>query len=172
MRPAKREDVRRVDFAFPLVIIGNELCCPYETHSRDKLVLTYPLYDSHTVNIAVTPEDMAVPTRNFLYSRLGNRKIMTMSGYISEGLVDVYSWKKRLYPDHIKDNEREGIEIVDQVELILVTGHDNATRFHTNRIAGLELDDISLEEAEKVYVALTNYVPNYPSGKKASNHRN
>lgn len=107
--------------------------------------------------------------RHVLYSRAGQRHLVTSSGYLFTGNVDVYSWKAKGFPKEIRDNEKKAIAILSLVELLHVHGDkenetgglDNAVAEHMKRLDGLKVDNLTLNEAMEFYTAMRNHVPRY-----------
>ena len=108
--------------------------------------------------------------RHFLYSRSDNRHLVTASGYLFDGAVEVYSWKVKSNPPYkIENSERDAISILPLVEMLHVRGDrenetggfDNAIATHLGRIAALKTDSLTLKEAQEFFNAMRYHVPKY-----------
>jgi len=155
----------------PLRILGKTeeryLACPYEL-THDNLDASFLNGDPRIAHFQVVSTDGNPGfKRHFLYSRAEQRHIVTSSGYLFTGNVDVYSWKARGFPKEIRDDEREEIAILPLVELLHVRGDEenetgglgNAVAEHTRRIDGLKVDNLTLNEAMEFYNAMRHHVP-------------
>lgn len=174
MGEATAEKVVREN-TFPLRIFGKKgskfLCCPYEL-SYDDLEVWFHEGDPRIVHFRAVSRDNGFMDgggfkRHFLYSRVGQQHLVTASGYLFAGHVEVYSWKARDFPDQIEDREREAISILPRVEMVHVEGDrknetgglDNAVAEHMGRLNGSQTDPLTLEEGMKLYDAMMDHVP-------------
>ena len=155
---------------FPLRILGREgkkyLACPYELTS-DNLEVTFLFGNPRIAHFQVVSTDgKSGFNRHFLYSKAGQRRLVTASGYLFTGKVDVYSWKARENPRVIGS---EDIAILPTVELLHFRGDeenktgglDDAIAKHTKRIDGLNVDILTIPEAMKFYDSMRHHVPRY-----------
>lgn len=167
------EEVIREENAFPLRIWGKDverhLACPYEI-TLDNFEARFLNGDQKIVHFqVVSAEGNPGFKRHFLYSKADQRRLVTTSGYLFTGEVEVYSWKARDCPQNITPQEREAIEILPYVELFHVSGDkenktgglEDAITIHRKRIEGLRIEDITLKDAMKFYNAMKYHVPDY-----------
>ncbi|MDO8660894.1 MAG: hypothetical protein Q7K43_03325 [Candidatus Woesearchaeota archaeon] len=158
---------------FPLRISGaredKHLVCPYE-QSSDDIKVKFLNNDPRIVHFRVISKDKNGFLRHFLYSRVTSKDkkhLITASGYLFDGKVDVYSWKSQYCPSKIVDREREAITAISLVDFLHVSGDKKnktgglaaAIVKHENRIAGLNADTLVLEEALELYNAMRYNVP-------------
>ena len=155
----------------PLRIFGEGnkryMVCPYElTEDNLKLQLLREHDNIAHFEVISVPGDFK---RQFLYTKTRDKHIFTTSGYLFNGPVEVYSWKKRESPDRVKDYEREEIDMLEKVEMYHVRGDkenitgglDDAIKKHLQRINGLDVQNISLEDALKAYNSIRHHVPKF-----------
>jgi|SRR3989344_712902 len=110
--------------------------------------------------------------RHFLLSKTQERYILTASGWLFTGPVEVFSWKAKDDPESIEDYEREEINILSQIKIIHVSGDkenvtgglENAVNEHTRRLKDLEIDSFTLTQAKEIYNTLQGHVPRYSYG--------
>lgn len=171
---ATAERIERKE-AFPLRIFGESgkhyFACPYE-YTYDDIVLSHLNEDQRVIHLQADTSPnvnsiLAGFKRHFLYSRAAERHVVTASGYLFDGPVELYSWKMRSCPDDVQATELIGIELLKRIELFHVRGDEknitagleNAIAEHRRRISGLRLSDLSLVEGDDFFHAMTAHVP-------------
>lgn len=161
MTTAISEPVKRTG-AFPLRIFdgknGPYLSCPFEM-TYDNTVIEHPCGDLRVIHLEANsiPDEFK---RHFLYSRAGQRHILTASGYLFDGPVEVYHLERDISPS---------MDILSHVEMVHVRGDrrnktgglDRAIEMHMRRLEGLRADNLSIEDGQKFLDLLINYMLRY-----------
>jgi len=94
--------------------------------------------------------------RDLFYTRCGDRRIMTMTGYLmSEKSIVVVSDYVAKNVEAYSDQLREQVQIARTIELEHVQGFDKAVRRHQEKINDLEsIAPIDMHEANETYYSL------------------
>ncbi len=83
-----------------------------------------------------------------------------MSGYLGDFNVNVSAWKDTpKYKSDISRFEAEPIALLKLIEMKHVQGLERAIAQHQRDTQALELIDIALEDAQKVYGAMVGHCP-------------
>lgn len=93
--------------------------------------------------------------KNILYTRAGEKRIMTMSGYlISDPHIEVV----RDFTDKdlaiFSEELRAKIRLAQTIEMEHVQGFDAAVARHRERVSALEVTPVDMREAQRVYEAI------------------
>jgi len=141
---------------FPLRIMGKKgekyLACPFEL-TYDDVILNFYKNDPAVAHLEVVSSPIATTgdpggfKRHFLYSRSDQKHIVTASGYLFEGPVDVPNVKnvEMLHVLGDKQNKTGGLR--------------RAVRKHYERIADIETYHLSLQEVMDFFDKMKNNVP-------------
>ena len=149
--------------SIPLRLMGiRALCCPYELAPNDRVTFEYLQGDPKFVHIEAQALEERGLLRGWIYSRTPNKHIFTMTGYLGDFDVNVHTWKDTdRFRSSIYPSEAESIALLKLIDMKHVEGLRSIEE-HKRRTMGLELTDITLEDAQKIYNAITSHCPKWP----------
>lgn len=113
-----------------------------------------------TVRFTITDKLFPAPgflpfVRDILYTRAGDKRIMTMSGYLaSYKIVQVVGELTKEDRDDLSERERARLAIAESIELEHIQGFDAVVARHRERVGSLEIIPADMREAQQVYDAL------------------